>query len=363
LDIGLVGLPASGKTTLFTLLTGAPAGSRVGVAQVPDRRLDALAGVFRPRKLTPATIRLTDIPGFVPGRIQRSELHAFLEAVARTDALLHVVRAFDDPSRPHALDGVDPARDARMLEEELILADLDRAETVAARLAKNHTRGPEEEMQKRTLERCAAGLAEGVPVRRLGLGEEEMASLRGFALLTARSELLALNLGEEALRAGGAAPEALQAWCAERSIPLVPFCGSVEAEIAALPPAERDEFLAGYGIGEPGVDRLARAAYAALGLISFLTAGEDEVLAWPIRDGTDARRAAGRIHSDIEKGFIRAEVADWEELVAAGAAQAGGGATVGPGAWKALRDRGRLRLEGRDYTVRDGDVINFRFNV
>lgn len=353
MDVGLIGLPASGKTTIFRLLTGAPAGARAGVAEVPDPRLHALAAIFHPKKVTPATIRLLDFPGFVPGKVERRALHALLEALVRGDALLHVVRAFDDPAMPHPLESPDPLRDARLVEEELILTDLDHVERVAERLAKNRSRRPEEERQYQALRRAAEALAEGVPLRAARLGREELACLRGFGVLTDKPEVLAINVGEEGLAASAQWesrwPE-LVAWCGQNGIPWVPFCARVEGEIASLPAEEQQAFLASYGLAESGVQRLARAVYGACGLISFLTAGEDEVRAWPVRRGTPARQAAGKVHSDMERGFIRAEVASWEDLVAVGS-------------WKALREQGRVRLEGKDYVVQDGDVITFRFHV
>jgi len=349
MDLGLVGLPQCGKSALLSLLTGGPAGGRVAVARVPDARLGVLADIFHPRKVTAATLRLTELPGLLPGRLEKGERNAFFEGVRKTDALLHVVRGFDDSAAPHPAGSVNPLHDARNVEEELLLADMERAETLVERMAKNRTRSREEDLQLAALRRCAEGLGQARPVRLLGLTAEDLGLLGGFGLLTARGELLALNVGEEDLRAGRRF-EDLEAWAAENGIPVVTFSARVEAEIAGLPPEERAEFLQAYGLTEPGTDRLARAAYAALGLISFLTAGEDEVRAWPIPAGTVARRAAGKIHSDIEKGFIRAEVAAFAALQAVGS-------------WKALRDKGLLRLEGREYTVRDGDIIEFRFNV
>jgi len=349
MDLGLVGLPQSGKSALLSLLTGGPPTGRTAVARVPDPRLEVLAGIFHPRKVTPAAIALTELPGLQPGRLDKGERNAFFEAVRKTDALLHVVRAFEAPSAPHPRGSVDPLRDARDVEEELLLADLERAETLCERLAKSRARSREEDLQLLALRRCAAGLGEVRPVRLLELTPDERALLGGFGLLTARGALLALNLGEEDLRSGRRFPD-LEAWAAENGMTVVTFSAQVEAEIAGLPPQERAEFLAAYGLTQPGTDRLAQAAYAALGLISFLTAGEDEVRAWPIPRGTVARRAAGKIHTDIEKGFIRAEVAAFTALQQVGS-------------WKGLREAGLLRLEGKEYAVRDGDIIEFRFNV
>ncbi|MBX5476174.1 MAG: redox-regulated ATPase YchF [Clostridia bacterium] len=355
MQLGLIGLPATGKSTLFRLLTGiAPSGrdrQPVGVAAVPDRRLDALAEMFHPRKVTPATLQLTELPGFVPGESDRAKLNEFFEGIRKSDALLVVARAFDDPTVAFVKDSIDPARDVRELEEDLLLADLDRVETVAARLAKNHRRSAEEERVFQLLLRCREALEAERPLRDLGLAEDELAALRGYALLTVKPMIIAVNVGEDHLR-GGDYPgrAALEAYASERGLTLVTFSAAVEAEIAELDAEERAAFMAEYGLEAPGVERLARAAYAALGLISFLTAGEDEVRAWPIRQGTVARDAAGKIHSDIARGFIRAEVVAFDDLVRCGSL-------------KRAREEGLLRLEGKDYVVQDGDVISFRFNV
>lgn len=352
-DLGLVGLPQSGKSSLLALLSGGTGRGDVAVAKVPDPRLDALASIFHPKKVTPATIRLTELPGLIPGRLGEGERNSFFEGVRRTDALLQVVRAFDDPSVPHPAGSVDPLRDARGVEEEMLLADLEQVEALVARLEKNRGRGRSEDLQLDVLRRCAAALGDLRPLRLAGLTAEDARLLGGFGLLTARGELAALNLAEEDLRgsAGGIArTHPLAEWAHEQGIELVPFSARVEAEIAALPLAERAEFMGAYGLAAPGTDRLAAAAYAALGLVSFLTAGEDEVRAWPVPAGTPARRAAAKIHSDIERGFIRAEVVRFADLQAAGS-------------WKALREKGLVRLEGKDYPVQDGDIIEFRFHV
>lgn len=360
MQVGIIGLPGTGKTTLFNLLTEGQAATggggrgqvNVGVARVPDERLAVLAAMFRPRKVTPATIEFVDVAGFLPGEGDRAKLNAFLGAVRRGDALLHVVRAFAQAPVPHPRGTVDPVRDAREVDAELLLADLQVAEAALARLQAARRRSPEEEAQRALLERCVAVLGEGRPVLALGLGPEEEHLLRGYAFLTARPLVLAVNVDEEQLRAGDyPGRAALEAYCREqgRGEP-VTFCGTVEAEIAALEERDREEFMRAYGLREPGIARIARACYAVLGLISFLTAGEQEVRAWPIRRGLTARQAAGKIHSDMERGFIRAEVVSFADLAACGSL-------------KAARERGLLRLEGRDYVVRDGDVIVFRFNV
>ncbi len=350
MDLGLIGLPGAGKSAVLRLLTGAPAGTRTAVAQVPDPRLDVLASLFHPRKLTRASIGLTELPAFLPGRTPRAEVNTVLDLARRADALMAVIRCFRDPAVPHPLSAVEPERDARALIEELILADLERVESVAARLGKSHARKPEETRALEALTLCQPVLEGGQPLRGAGLTEEQSASLSGYGLVTGKPLLLAANLDEEDLRGGQGVPAPLRALAAEAGVAVIPFCAAVEEEIAALEAAERADFLAAYGLEETGAERLARAAYAALGLISFLTAGEDEVRAWPIRAGTRARQAAGKVHSDIERGFIRAEVAGWADLERAGS-------------WKALREQGRLRIEGKDYVVQDGDVIEYRFNV
>lgn len=360
MQIGIIGLPLVGKTTLFNLLTGAEAavggaGGRaqvnVGVGRVPDGRLDVLATMFNPRKITPATIQFTDVAGFLPGEGDRARLNAFLESVRKSDALIHVVRAFETEALPHPLGSVDPVRDVRDVEAEILLADLQVAESASGRLAKAKKRTAEEEAQSALLERVRADLEEERPVRDMDLDDEEVHLLRGYGFLTARPVLLAVNLSEEQLR-GGEYPgcDDLRALPAFGGRDPVEFCGAVELEIAALEEDDRAAFMDEYGLSEPGIARVARTAYAALGLISFLTAGEEEVRAWPIRRGLTARQAAGKIHSDLERGFIRAEVVAFEDLARAGS-------------FKAARDQGILRLEGRDYLVRDGDVITFRFNV
>lgn len=360
MQIGIIGLPLAGKTTLFNLMTGSQAATggaggraqvNVGQARVPDARLDYLAGMFNPRKVTPATIQFTDIAGFLPGEGDRGRLNSFLDGVRKSDALLHVVRAFEGGDMPHPRGSVDPARDAAEVEAELLLADLQVAESAVERLAAARKRTAEEEAQRPLLERCRAALEEGQPVRSVGLNEEEERLLRGYAFLTARPLLMAVNLGEEQLRSGQyPGRDALWAYAAEQGEPLVECSATLELEIARLSEEDRAMFLAEYHLTEAGIARLARAAYQALGLISFLTSGEDEVRAWPIRAGLSAKQAAGKIHSDIEKGFIRAEVIAFSDLEAAGSV-------------KAARERGAWRLEGKDYIIKDGDIAHFRFNV
>lgn len=318
----------------------------LGSAKVPDHRLDFLASLFRPRKVTPAQVEFLLLPSHLPGHTERQRLNQFLTEARTVDALCHVIRAFETPELPHPLGEPDAARDAREMEAELILADLGVTESALGRLRAKKRLSPEEEAQLRLLERCREALEEGGRIEALGLGGEEEKLLRGYGFLTARPLILAVNLSEGQLLS--------RSYPGKEDLPgeqeVVEFSGAVEREIALLPPGEREEYLRAYGLEEPGVARLCRAAYRALGLISFLTAGEEEVRAWPLRRGATAREAAGRIHTDMARGFIKAEVVSFSDLEKAGSL-------------REARERGLLRLEGRDYVVQDGDVITFRFQT
>jgi hypothetical protein len=323
----------------------------VGVARVPDARVDALARMFSPRKTTPATVEYVDVPGTARGE---GAALVDLPALRGVDALVHVVRAFDSELVPHSEGSVDPLRDARVLELELMLADLAQVERRLERLDQNikKARRPEDVAEKDLFARLKQALEAEQPLRELELPPEDRRQLRSYSLLTEKPMLVAANLGEDRIAQAAAflASSGLQEWAARPAVGLVAVSAPIEAEMAQLSPEDAAAFRADLGLSEPGVDRLARASYALLGLISFLTAGEDECRAWTIRSGTRAQQAAGAVHSDIERGFIRAEVVAFEELMSAGSIAA-------------CRDRGTLRLEGKDYLVRDGDVINFRFSV
>ncbi|PZN06675.1 MAG: redox-regulated ATPase YchF [Bacillota bacterium] len=356
MDIGLIGLPQVGKSLLFRLLAGegrgGPGQTTVGMAPIPDPRLDRLAALYKPRKVTPAALRVTDVPGAVPGD-DRARWNRFLEAVRGADVLVHVIRAFADETLPHVLGDVDPLRDARLIRDELILTDLAVVESARKRLEAMppRKRRPDDEALLERLPLLQATLEQERPLRELQWSDEDLRRVKGFGLLTLKPMVLAVNVDEAQLQAGTFPGEsALREAAAGWGEPVITFCGPVEAEIAELEPAEREPFMAEYGIAEPGVARLARAAYEASGLISFFTAGEEEVRAWPIRRGTTAKEAAGKIHSDMERGFIRAEVVAYDDLIRLGS-------------MAAVREAGLLRLEGRDYVVQDGDVILFRFNV
>lgn len=361
MDLGIVGLPTVGKTTVFNLLTQAnlstaafmssKAEAHTRIARVPDQRIDNLSDMWRPRKTTYAQIKVTEVPGLVQGSSQGLGVgNAFLNAIRQVDALVHVVRAFTNDEVLHPEESINPSRDIDTVNVELLLADLQLVENRIKRITEGKKK-KEQELELALMERLKQALEDEQPVQSLTLTPEERAVIAGFAFLTERPQLLVVNLDEAQFKSGdwpGAA--AVKAHAAKRKIPLLEVCARIEVEISQLDPADRDLFMADLGITESGISRLARVAYDHLGLISFLTVGEDEVRAWTIRQGTTAREAAGKIHSDIERGFIRAEVVAYADLMTAGS-------------MAKAREQGHFRLEGRDYIVQDGDIINFRFNV
>jgi hypothetical protein len=357
LRAGLIGFPAAGKTTLFQLLTSAreaprssgKADASVGVSRVPDERLDRLTALFNPKKRVPATVEFADITGTGA----KTDAQALLDVAPfrNADALLHVVRMFRDPSVPHAAGSIDPARDVRTMEDEIILADLGVVERRLERLERDLKKGSPGDLKKEQeiLLRCRPALEEGRPLRALQLQADDARRLKGFQLLSAKPLLLVLNLDEadvpradEAVRLAG-----LESFMSGAATRAVPICAKIELEIAQLDPADASAFMADLGLRESGLDRVIRASYDLLGYISFLTVGEDECRAWSIPRETPAVLAAGEIHSDISRGFIRAEVVRYADLVARGSLAA-------------CREHGELKLEGKDYIVNDGDVINFR---
>jgi GTP-binding protein YchF len=344
---GLVGFPQTGKTTLFEALTGQPtaasgstrtAKSGLGVVRVPDARVARLSGVYRPRKTTYAEVVFVDTPR---SKATPSGLDAaMLQAVAEADALVVVLRGFPD------LGGAapNPERELQDFEAELILGDLGAVERRLERLAKTR----DSDREKAVLERCLERLGAGSALRHLELSPEQEKAVSSFAFLSRRPLLVVLNTSEKDVEAP--LPAGLTTLAHASGARLLAVCAAVEAEIARLPEVDQADFLASMGIGEPASARLIRSAYALLDYISFFTVGEDEVRAWTVRRGSLAPRAAGRVHSDIERGFIRAEVMSYDEFIEAGSEAR-------------MKSLGRFRVEGKDYVVQDGDIVNFRFNV
>jgi hypothetical protein len=359
LRAGLIGFPSSGKSALFQLLTSAREAPRsgggktdanVGVSRVPDERLDRLTALFNPRKHVPATVEFADIAGVGGGK---TGAQALLDVAPfrNANALLHVVRLFRDPTVAHPAGSVDPARDVRTMEDELVLADLGVVEKRLERLERDLKKGHDVELTREqdVLQRCRTALEEGRPLRALALTGDDAKRLRGFQFLSAKPLLIVLNLDEADLpQADDAVTLAgLQSFMSGAATRAVPICAKIELEIAQLDPADAAAFMADLGLHESGLDRVIRASYDLLGYISFFTVGEDENRAWSIPRDTPAQLAAGEIHSDIQRGFIRAEVVRYEALLARGTLAA-------------CREHGELRLEGKEYIVQDGDVINFR---
>jgi ribosome-binding ATPase len=359
MQTGIIGLGQTGKTTLFRILTGArveakaqPGQTHVGIARVPDERLLRLAELFKPKKLTYATVEYVDIGGLTAAKQKdRAKDSASLVPLREADALMHVVRLFDDPSMPHPAGSLDALRDIESVEIELMLNDLEQATKRLERVEKDlkKKRDPQAEIEKSILERCVNSLEAEKPLRELDFKPDEQKMMNGFMFVSRKPMLVALNLGDDAASDMQAAVARLNLSKLEGKArtAVVPFCGKVEAELADLNPMEAAELMGAYGLKEPGRNRILRATYELLGLISFLTCGEPECRAWTIPRNTTAARAAGAIHSDIEQHFIKAEVVNWQDLLAAGS-------------WAAAREKAKVRLEGKEYIVDDGDVILFR---
>jgi len=356
MQLGILGLPKVGKTTLFNTLTASRQETdkfavsdktNIGVANVRDERLERLRDLFKPRRYVPATIQYVDIPGIKKGESAESLDLAKLKTV---DALVHVVRAFREPEILHSEGSIDPARDIATLDLELILADHDLVERRLERLDKAVKRGlnPEEQRERKLLaEVILPALEAETPLREISLDPDDERRLRGFQLLSAKPMLVVLNVDEAEVAA--ADPAALGI-VLRPAVLAVTVSAPIEEEIGRLPPEEQRDFLADIGLASPSVDRVTRASYELLGLLAFFTVGEDEVRAWTVRRGSKAREAAGTIHSDIERGFIRAEVVRWDDLLRLKT-------------MAACREAALLRLEGKEYEMQDGDVAHFRFNV
>lgn len=362
LNCGLIGLPMVGKTTIFNLLTGAGAETsnfltgktetNIRAAVVPDKRVDFLSGIYRPRKTVHAQIRFSDVPGLVRGSSQGKGVgNQFLNAIRSVDMLAHVVRAFVNEDVPHVDGGIDPLRDIETINLELLFADMEIVDKRIERIKGGKKVKKENVVELEVMEKCLNALENEISIGRLDLSETEKLVLKNYSFLTEKPMLLVVNTDERQFKTKTyPGREELHTYAAGRGLPVLEICGKIEMEINQLPDEDKEIFLADLGVSQSGIDRLARAAYDYLGLISFFTVGEDEVKAWTIQKGTMARQAAGKIHSDIERGFIKAEVAKYRDL-------------ENLGSMAKVKEKGLSRLEGKEYIVEDGDIILFRFNV
>lgn len=369
MKVGIVGLPQVGKTTIFSLLTkgrvdtSSWSGGRdahVGIAYVPDQRVDRLAAIVKPKKTTYATIEYVDLPGLSRGEGkaalegQTKEMATYLNSLKNIDALLHVVRGFEDPNIPHIEGTVDPRRDIELFELEMIFSDLAIVERRLERLSKDlkKIKSADLEMENEILKRFKAALEAEQPLRELELTVEEEKRIRGFTFLSAKPVLLVINAGDQDASKIDHVVDAfaLHRQASKHNVAITAVCGKIESEIAALTPEDAQVFMDDLGIPGNALDRIIQSSYNLLGFFSYYTAGEPEVRAWTIPRNTTALQAAGVIHTDIEKGFIKAEVVSFEDMVALGSFQAAKG-------------KGVLRLEGKEYRVQEGDVILFRFNL
>lgn len=365
MKIGLIGLSNAGKTTLFNALSrqriettvyptmqGEP---HLGVVKVPDARIERLAEMYRPGKVTFAAIEYIDYLGLTKGDLEQN-LKVF-ELVRDVDALVHVVRAFDDETVVHPFGSSDPHRDVETVELELVLGDLELIDKRLQRMEEGAKKGKKpNEVEKRILVKCRSFLEKEVPLRGVPFETEELKAMKHLQFISTKPEVVVLNVGEGdlALERPQRLSDEIARYFVDKGLSestrVISLCGRIEMEISQLARDEAGAFLEDLGIAEAALDRLIRVTYDLLGLQSFITVGDDEVRAWTTRKGTTAQKAAGKVHSDIERGFIRAEVVSYDDLMAAGS-------------MAAARDRGTVRLEGKSYSVKDGDIINFRFNV
>ena len=363
MKLGVVGLPNVGKSTLFNAITQAGAEianypfctiePNVGVVAVPDERLDKLASLYNSKKITPTYLKFVDIAGLVKGASRGEGLgNKFLSHIREVDAIVHVVRCFVDSNITHVSTDIDPVDDMEVINLELILADI---ETANARLAKatNMAKGGDKKykMEVEIIKSIIEHLESGKPVRTMQFDEEEQEIVNNLFLLTSKPVIYAANIAEDDLgQPTNHLVELVEKKAAEENAEVLVICAKVEEELSTLPPDEKEMFLESYGITESGLNRLVKKCYSLLHLISYLTAGEKETRAWTIEEGTKAPQAAGKIHSDFEKGFIRAEIVPYEVMMEMGG-------------YNQAKEHGKVRSEGKDYVLKDGDVVLFRFNV
>jgi hypothetical protein len=357
----IIGLANSGKTTIFNALTGLnlevttfptiSAEPHTGIVRVPDVRLEKLTAIYKPKKTTQATVEYIDYIGLTKGDMVQNR--KVFDLIRDADAIVHVVRGFADESISHPMGGVGPRRDAETVELEMIFGDLELVDKRLERMEEGAKKGkkPGEE-ERKLLVKCKEALENETALRDLDFTEEEQMAMRSLQFMSIKPQLIVLNVAEEDMNSSGTngATDELRSFFKGRHVRVLDLCGKIEMEIAQLPADEARAFLDDLGIAEPALNKLIHLSYELLGFISFLTSGEDEVRAWTIRKGTDAQKAAGKIHSDIERGFIRAEVVAYDDFIA-------------HGSMAAAREKGLVRLEGKTYPVKDGDIINFRFNV
>ena len=357
----IIGLANSGKTTIFNALTGlnlevtnyptAAQDAFTGIVKVPDTRLVRLTEIFNPKKMTQATVEYIDYIGLTKGDMEQNR--KVFDLIKDADAIVHVVRAFQDEAIMHPMGSVNPRRDAETVELEMIFGDLELVEKRLQRMEEGAKKGKKpDELEQKLLVKCREALENETALRDVDFTEEEIKTMRSLQFMSIKPQLVVLNVGEDEMNASATATLAaeIQSFFSGRQVRVLHLCGKIEMEIAQLPADEAVVFLEDLQIPEPALNKLINQSYDLLGLISFLTAGEDEVRAWTLRKGTEAQKAAGKIHSDIERGFIRAEVVAYDDFIT-------------HGSLAAARDKGLVRLEGKTYEVKDGDIINFRFNV